>query len=151
MTEEEKNKAKEIFDEWTTFIEDRVNEWFTSAPQEITNALDYSPESLKIVEKYILANYSRASLTNPKNKKSIDALVSYYSETFRRNLPNSIWYIELEDEGSIDFNSPCIKTPIGTVIPLFYLIKRVIAKNKGTFLYDFYIKRLGFINNPETY
>lgn len=151
MTEEEKNIAREVFDEWTTFIEDRVDEWSANAPKEINEALDYSPESLKVVEKYILDNYDKESLSIPENKIAIDALISYYAETFRRNLPNSIWHIELEDESSIDFNLPCIKTPIGTVIPLYYLFRRVIAKNKGTFLYDFYVKRLGFINNPETY
>ncbi len=151
MTEEEKIIKKENFIEWTTFSEDRVDEWSANAPKEIVEVLDYSPESLKNIEKYILANYDKESLSNPENKIAIDAVISYYAETFRRNLPGSIWYIELEDENSIDFNLPCIKTPIGTLINPYYLIKRVIAKNKGTFLYDFYVKRLGFINNPETY
>lgn len=151
MTEEEKLEAEEIFIEWTTFIEDRVDEWSVNVPKEIAESLDYSPESLKDVEKYILANYNKDSLNNQENKIPIDALISYYSETLRRNLPNSYWHIELDDDSSIGFNSPCLKTPIGTVIPLYFLFKRVLAKNKGTFLYDFYVKRLGFINNPETY
>ncbi len=151
MTEEEKNIKKENFIEWTTFTEDRVDEWSVNAPKEIVEALNYNPESLKVVEKYILDNYDKEALSVPENKTAIDALISYYAETFRRNLPNSIWYIELEDEDSIDFNLPCIKTSIGTLINPYYLFKRVIAKNKGTFLYDFYVKRLGFINNPESY
>lgn len=151
MTEEEKILKKENFIEWTTFTEDRVNEWSINAPTDITEALDYSPESLKSIEKYILENFDRESLSISENKINLDAIVSYFAETFRRNLPKSIWYIELEDENSIDFNLPCIKTTIGTLINPYYLLKRVVVKNKGTFLYDFYLKRLGFINNPETY
>ncbi len=47
MTKEEKIEAKEIFDEWTTFIEDRVDSWAATAPTEIVKHLDYSSESLK--------------------------------------------------------------------------------------------------------
>ncbi len=151
MTEEEKQIKRDNFIEWTTFTEDRVNEWSENAPKELVDALDYSPESLKDVEKYILSNYDKESLSKPENKIAIDALISYYAEVFRRNLPDSIWYIELEDEDSIDFNLPCIKTPIGTLINPYYLLKRVVAKNTGTFLYDLYKKRLEFINNPDTY
>ncbi|EGV43084.1 hypothetical protein BZARG_3069 [Bizionia argentinensis JUB59] len=151
MKETERNIKKENFIEWTTFIEDRVNNWTLNAPKKLVDVLDYSPESLKVIEKYILENYTRETLGKPENKSTIDAIISYYSEVFMRNLPNSIWHIELEDENSVDFNLPCIKTPIGTLVNPYYLIKRVMAKNKGTFLYDFYVKRLGYINNPETY
>ena len=151
MKETEQNIKKENFIEWTTFIEDRVNNWTLNAPKKLVDALDYSPESLKVIEQYILEKYTKETLGKPENKTAIDAIISYYSEVFMRNFPNSIWHIELEDENSVDFNLPCIKTPIGTLVNPYYLIKRVMAKNKGTFLYDFYLKRLGYINNPDTY
>jgi len=55
MTEEEKNIKQENFIEWTTFIEDRVDEWSVNVPKKIVDALDYSPESLKVIESYILS------------------------------------------------------------------------------------------------
>lgn len=142
MTEKEENIKREIFNEWTTFIEDRVNEWSANAPKEVAEILDYSPESLKSIEQYILNRYTKDSLGNSENKIEIDAIVSYFGETLRRSIPNSFWYIELKDESSVDFNSPSIKAPIGPQLGLYYLLKRVIAKNKGTFLYDLYIKML---------
>lgn len=142
MTQEEKEIKQETFIEWTTFIEDRVNEWSTSAPKEIVKTLDYSPESLKVIEQYILSKYTKETLGNSKNKIEIDALVSYYGETLRRNIPNSIWHIELDDENSVDFNTPSVKAPIGPQLGLYYLLKRLVAKNKGTFLYDMYVKML---------
>lgn len=142
MTKDEKITAKEIFIEWTTFTEDRIEEWSKNAPKELVDTLDYRPESLKLIEKYILEGYDKESLGQPENKVEIDALVSYYGETLRRNIPESIWYIELEDETSVDFNSPAIKVPIGPLLGIYYLLKRVIAKNKGTFLYDLYLKIL---------
>ena len=125
MTEEEKNIKRENFIEWTTFIEDRVNEWATTISENVANSLDYSSESLKVIESYILTNFDKDTVTDTKNKKVVDAVVSYYGEALRRNLPNRV--------------SP------------YSLIKRLIAKKTGTFLYDLYVKRLGFINNPETY
>lgn len=151
MTEEEKNVKQDNFIEWTTFIEDRVDQWSVNLSKEIIETLDYSPESLKVIESYILSVFSIESVSDIKNKKEIDAVISYYAETLRRNLPDSIWYLDLDDEDNIYFNLPSIKTPIGFPISPYSLIKRIINKNKGTFLYDFYEKRLGFINNPETY
>ncbi len=151
MTEEEKNIKRENFIEWTTFIEDRVNEWGGTISENVADALDYSPESLKVIESYILSNFDKNSVTDTKNTKAVDAVVSYYGETLRRNLPNSTWFLDLEDEGNIYFNLPCIKTLVGFPISPYSLIKRLIAKKTGTFLYDLYVKRLGFINNPETY
>jgi len=147
MTQEEKEIKQETFIEWTTFIEDRVNEWSTTAPKEIVKNLDYSPESLKVIEQYILSKYTKETLGNSENKIEIDALVSYYGETLRRNIPNSIWHIELDDETSVDFNTPSVKAPIGPQLGLYYLLKRLVVKNKGTFLYDMYVKMLD-MNKP---
>jgi hypothetical protein len=151
MTEEEKSIKRENFIEWTTFIEDRVDAWSVNIPKQVAELLDYSSESLKVIESYILSNFSLEFVSDEKNKLETDAVISYYGETLRRNLPNSTWYLDLDDESNIDFNLPSIRTPIASPISPYLLIKRIINKNKGTFLYDLYIKRLGFINNPETY
>jgi len=151
MTEEEKNIKRENFIEWTTFIEDRVDEWAKNIPEDITSLLDYSPESLNVIEAYILSNFDKDSVSDIKNKNAVDAVISYYGETLRRNLPESTWFLDLEDESNIYFNLPSIKTPVAFPISPYSLIKRIINKNSGTFLRDFYVKRLGFINNPETY
>jgi len=151
MTEEEKNTKRDNFIEWTTFIEDRVNKWLIEDSSKLTSSLDYSSESLKVIESYLLSTFNLESISDIKNKHKIDAIISYYGETLRRNLPDSIWVVDLDDKDNIYFNLPTIKTPVGFPISPYSLIKRIVAKNKGTFLYDFYIKRLGFINNPETY
>ena len=150
MTEEEKEEKREVFTEWITFIEDRVDSWKESLDLDFANRLDYQPESLKIVEEYILSNYNKDSLSNQDYKMPLDALISYFGETFRRNLSKTHWFIDLEED-SFFFNVPALKSPIGTLISPHYLMRRVIQKNRGTFLYDSYIKRLGFIENPETY
>lgn len=148
MTKEDKIEAKEIFDEWTTFIEDRVDAWSANAPEEIVKYLDYSPESLKEIEKYILSKYNKENLSDPENKIEIDALVSYYGETLRRNIPNSIWHIELDDETDAFYKSPAVKPQIGLHIGLYYFLKRLVAKNKGTFLFDLYTKILAKNKQP---
>jgi len=151
MTEEEKEIKQGNFIEWTTFIEDRVDEWSKSVKAELSNKLDYSPDSLLAIEEYILSNFTKDSLSDEQCKMQIDATISYYAETLLRNLPESFWFLDLDDESSYFYNLPSIKTPIGTMICPHKLLPRLIHKNKGTFLFDFFKKRLGFIKNPETY
>ncbi len=79
---------------------------------------------------------------NSENKIEIDALVSYYGETMRRNIPNSIWYIELDDETDAYYNSPAVKPPTGLHIGLYYIQKRVVHKKTGAFLHNRYIKTI---------
>jgi hypothetical protein len=151
MTEEEKEIKQGNFIEWTTFIEDRVDEWFKSIKVDLSNQLDYSPDSLITIEEYILSNFTKDSLSNEKCKMQIDATISYYAETLLRNLPESTWFLDIDDESSYYYNLPSIKTTIGTMICPHKLLPRIIHKNKGTFLFDFFNKRLGFIKKPETY
>ncbi len=119
-----------------------VDSWSANAPAEIVKHLDYCPESLKEIERYILEKYNKENLGDSENKIEIDALVSYYGETIRRNIPNSTWHIELDDETDAYYNSPAVKPPIGLHIGLYYVLKRIIHKKTGTFLYNRYIKTI---------
>ena len=151
MNQEEKIIKKENFVQWVTFLEDRIDQWKSSLPLELREVLDYGPHSLSEIESYILSNFSLENFNQVENKAIVDAIVSYFGETLRRNLPDSVWDIELEDESSINFNLPCVKTQVGFPINPYGLLRRIIKKNSGDFLKAFYANRLNLIENPDTY
>lgn len=110
MTVEEKNKRKEDFIMWVTFLPDRVKEFKQKLPSDISNLLDESPDSLEIIETYILNNYSVEYFQNPQNKDFVNGFVSYIGEVFQKNLPNAKWFIELDDEINFCFALPSLKS-----------------------------------------
>ncbi len=151
MKKEERELKEEIFTEWITFIDDRCDRWKEESNIDFADKLDYSPPSLNEIEKYVLSNFSNDSLAEPDNNQALDAIISYIGETLRSNLPNSRWSIDLEDESSFFFNLPVVVTPIGSPISPHKLITRIFMEDTGTFLFELYQLRLGFIENPETY
>jgi hypothetical protein len=146
-----KPDQRETFETWVTFLDDRIDEWKEPLSEEIQKALDYSPQSLNVLEEYVLQNYTRESFKDDSLNFVMDAMVSYMGETLRSNLPDSFWQIELDDESDFNYALPSLKVPTGPAICPHILFKRLLAKRKGDFLYNFYKLRLGFIENPETY
>jgi transcription termination factor NusB len=106
MTKKEKEEKLENFRTWVAFIDDRVNDWRKKLPENIAKQFDWSLKSLDRMEQYILSNYTHENVLLQENKEAIDAMASYIGETFRLNLPNAKWYIELDDEKNIFFNKP---------------------------------------------
>ncbi|MDJ1482461.1 hypothetical protein QNI16_18300 [Cytophagaceae bacterium YF14B1] len=150
MTAQEKEEKRENFVAWVTFIEDRVDEWKAGLPESISSKLTYKIDSLDVIESYFLANFTRDSIKDVANKYAIDAFASYIGETLRLHWPNAKWVIELDDKDSVDFNTPVIKVPVGSGIPPYALVRRVLLENRGNYLTHFYHLRLGFINDPGT-
>jgi len=108
MTKKEKEEKLENFRTWVTFIDDRVNDWKKKLPEDIAKQFDWSLKSLDQMEQYILSNYTCENVLLQENKEAIDAMASYIGETFRLNLPNARWNLELDDKRNIDFNIPTV-------------------------------------------
>jgi hypothetical protein len=141
MTESEKAEKRENFDAWITFIDDRVDAWKNTAPDDIKNHLNWSAESLQKIEDYLVKNYTLENVGDPQNKATIDALASYIGETIRLNLPESKWKIELSDANDIYFNLPVVKVLIGAPFSPFTLIKNVLYEKAGNLLMDLFERR----------
>jgi hypothetical protein len=133
MTDEEKKEKLENFHEWITFTDDRVYAWMKELSDDVRSRLDWGVDSLDVLERYILDNYTREALRDERNKAAIDAIASYMGETMRRNLPNGKWRIELDDERNLHFNVPTVTTvPMaGAPISPFGIMLRVFHVNSG--------------------
>ncbi|WP_422859488.1 hypothetical protein ACOKFD_00670 [Flagellimonas sp. S174] len=125
-TNEERN---EDFIEWTTFTEDRFNDWVKPNPK-LAKLLDWSPNSLIIVENYLLENFTIEDLENQENKTPIDAIVSYVAETIRKNIPETIWKIDLEDKTNIYYRLPYLVFKLGAPTCPHDLIKDCVGKRE---------------------
>ena len=74
----------------------------------IREKLDFSPESLLIVEKYILDTYdSMDAILADDQSEALNGLSIYVGQTFRKNL-GGIWTIDFEDEDDADYGLPII-------------------------------------------
>jgi hypothetical protein len=67
-------------------------------PKKIRNKLDYSIESLNVLELYIIENYNIDELKLPTNKTVDDLFSRYIGETFRKNIKDAIWEMETREK-----------------------------------------------------
>ncbi len=136
-----KEERYETFIEWTTFTEDRINEWKKSVPKEIASKLDWTPESLLIVEKYLLDNYSVEYQNSKEKRPALDAIVSYVGDLIRRSIPETIWKIELEDETNIFYNLPYLVFKLGVPLSPHSLVQDALVEKTGSVLMERYSQR----------
>ncbi|HWB93685.1 MAG TPA: hypothetical protein VG605_17615 [Puia sp.] len=79
-------------------------------PKEIRAQLDYSLDSLDVIEEYIVSNYSVEELKDRKNKFARDLFVRYIGETFRKNVPELFWAFESENRKDAYYGIPVLMT-----------------------------------------
>lgn len=53
-------KRKEVFMDWLAFIDVRIKEWKKTIPADIAQQLDVKPDSLEIVERYLIEHFNLA-------------------------------------------------------------------------------------------
>jgi len=112
MTEKQKIKAEkqQNFDAWVQTIDERIYDWFSYLEKDIKQRLDYSIDSLNVVEEYLVSKYSLQDFRDQQNKNEIDAAASYIIKVFELNWPKAKYVIELDDIKNILYNRPAIIT-----------------------------------------
>jgi hypothetical protein len=136
MDKAEKESRKNDFEGWITFIPDEVIKLKKMLPKEVSEKLDFSEESLDVIEKYLLQNYSNENFIREENKILLDRLARYVGSAFRRSLPNAYWDIELDDKNDVFFTLPVIKVKGAQLAPFspHILITTLLARKRGNFL-----------------
>jgi len=141
MKEEELKKRKEIFAEWLTFIGDRVKKWKKILPEEISKQLNWSPESLLIIEQYLLNNFKLADQNNKDKREALDAIVSYTGEVFKKHIPETVWKIDVEDPTNIFYNLPYLVFKLGVPVCPHHLIQDALTNRTGSELQERFNQR----------
>lgn len=149
MTIEEKQRRKEDFMMWVTFLPDKVIEFKQQLPSKISNLLDESPDSLEVVETYILNNYPVEYFQSSQNKDFVDGFVSYVGEVFQKNLPDAKWSINLDDEDDVSFALPVLKNEkLGPFSPFEFLLPMFHFK-RGNYIKSNFDKKLKYVMNND--
>ena len=115
MTEKTRNERFDLFQYWLMDLPDALNRFIDSKPLYIRDQLDYSIESLDIIENYLLSQYSHNNEIIQEPADILNGYSIYVGETFRKVLrdktdrdPNT-WKIELDDVDYAFYNLPIIK------------------------------------------
>lgn len=138
------NSKEELYDnfiEWTTFTEDRISQWKKDIPNEVSSKLDWSPESLLVVEEYLLDNYVLEDQQDIEKRSALDAIVSYVGDLIRKNIPETIWKIELEDETNIFYNLPYLVFKLGVPLSPHKLVQDALTEKAGNEMLERYQQR----------
>ena len=135
-----KSKAlkRKQFEGWLDFMDGALGRFLMNLPAEIESRLDFSPQSLNVLESWILNKYpSTQAMTEPDQTITLDALARYIGETFRKVL-GGYWDIQLDEPDLVYFSLPIItgfKGGLGYDCPIT-LATATANRRTGTYLYS---------------
>jgi hypothetical protein len=120
---------------------DNLDEFIDTVPEELD--LNFSPESLLRLEKWILQEYNTPEDILEENEKyTLDSLSCYVGEVYRRNL-NGKWNLKLDDPSYAYYGVPLIEytnTKIPDTCPL-YDITASIDRRREDYIYNLFVKK----------
>jgi len=96
------------FEEWLIAMDDKLVELMNEVPVELSEKLDYSPESLAALEKWLITAYPSTESIMESDKYFLDRLACYVGETFRKNT-GSLWSIDFSDDQNAFYGIPVVK------------------------------------------
>ena len=129
-------KEDDDFQYWLFYMRDELDILLETLPKDVASQLDFSLESLKVLEKCILENFnSLEEMVNRKNVSILDRLARYLGETIRKSAGGE-WGIQFTDPTDVYYHKPTIShKKYGTVCPLT-LVTACTDRRKGTYLFD---------------
>lgn len=135
MTTKSIKQRQEEFDEWVDSIDDFIEIALDLVPENICKQMDYSIQSLTILEQYLLANYTSEQFQSIENKELLGGLAAYFGETARQNAVNGYWSIDLVNKKNAYYNLPVmVSEKVKFTISPYQLIVSSFYRNTGTFL-----------------
>ena len=118
---ESREESERGFHAWLDYMADGLNEFFERLPAEVRDKLDYSVESLDVLEAWLLARYPDTDHAMQKSETLIlDGAARYIGETFLQHIGGR-WDMELDDLTYIFFCIPQItdfRLGMGPICPL---------------------------------
>ena len=134
-------KTYDEFIEWTESIQTRIAEFLELIPQDMRGQLDYSVESLDILENWLLAKYPDYKSARMDSEYPImSAAGSYVAEVFLKHLGGKLT-IELDDQENAFQGVPGIRDfqttdPIHMTLLPTMMVTTSIDRRTGHFIRD---------------
>lgn len=139
MNKIDKEDALDLFQHWLIDMPKAIERLMQRLPSEMQEKLDYSIESLDILEEYLLNQYASIQEIKQAPPDILNGYAIYVGETFRKVLADktdrepNIWTIELDRIDNIYFNMPTIK--IGGYIGCpHYLVTASLDRRQGNYI-----------------
>ena len=127
--------TQEDFQEWIFYISDKMDYLTEEFAKEQSLTLDYSMESLDVLEVWILNHFDDAKELIAEGQL-LDYLTIYIGETFRKYIGGK-WFIDLENKKNAYFSMPVLTDPSykGVVYktPMTYATA-CISRKKGNYI-----------------
>jgi hypothetical protein len=101
--------SQEDFEGWVEFMDETISQFLHDLPDEVSDKLDYSTESLSALEEWLMNEYSSpADILQPSENWTIDRASRYVGETLRRSA-GGVWDIELSGPSAAFYGLPVIR------------------------------------------
>lgn len=98
--------SQDEFELWLFEMDDELEAFISETAAEISNKLDFSEESLDILEDWMLSRYKTAdALMEDSQKTVLDRIARYIGETIRKKY-GLIWKIELQRPDDVYYGLP---------------------------------------------
>jgi hypothetical protein len=97
------------FEEWLMSMDDKLGQLTRELPREVIGNLDYSPNSLAVLEGWLLSSYSSPEMLMESDKHFLDRVACYVGECFRKNLGGK-WMVDNSDPESAYYGLPVVRT-----------------------------------------
>lgn len=126
--------TQDEFEHWLFEMDDRLDELISFLPSEAASRMDFSADSLSVIEAWLLNEYSSpVDLLKKSEKTVLDMVARYVGETFRRNLGGT-WRLELSNKQSVFYGLPVIeKFGLWTECPVS-LVTAATDRRSGIFM-----------------
>jgi len=125
----------ESFQYWLTYMDEALDEFIASLPPIVAKKLDYSQESLDVLESWWLSKFQSISeLRETDSKFLVDGVSRYIGESVRINI-GGVWEISFEDPIDAYYGLPVVtkyKSNSTPICPLT-LATACLDRRKGNF------------------
>lgn len=94
------------FQFWLMDMSDAIDRFLQSVPTQVATRLDYSPESLNVIEEYILDRYPTIDdIKKQSEAKTVDGIARYVGQVFRKHFGGK-WIIDFSDKKNAFYGLP---------------------------------------------
>lgn len=120
------------FDAWLVAMDDKLEQLMDELPVEVSEALDYSPASLSVLEGWLLQNFATMEAVVEKDRYLLDRLSCYVGETYRRALGGQ-WTVDFSDPDNVFCGLPILVNDVGGHRCPLTLVTASLDRRRGNY------------------
>jgi hypothetical protein len=143
-------KQEDQFQVWLMDMSDAIERFQQSLPNELRGRLDYSPESLDVLEGFALTKYpSPEDAKKPSEAAAVDGMARYVGEVFIKRLGGR-WMIDHSNPKNAFYGLPQLSGMAGQQVQLcpLTLVTASLDRRTGSFIrqvFDNNRRNAGFV------